>query len=95
MSGRSCRGQGLQQRPVPPVPAQPGIRRTIPEKADSQAARRRKGSRGGRPPGFDEERHEKRNKLKQARAVVTRYDKRRYVYLGTATVAALIIWLRT
>ncbi|WP_455680984.1 IS5 family transposase [Streptomyces huasconensis] len=79
-----------------------GIRHTIPEKTDSQAARRRRGSRGGRPPGFDEARYKKRNtverainKLKQARAVATRYDKRRYVYLGTATVAALTIWLRT
>lgn len=79
-----------------------GIRHTIPEKTDSQAARRRRGSRGGRAPGFDEARYKKRNtverainKLKQARAVATRYDKRRYVYLGTATVAALTIWLRT
>ncbi len=79
-----------------------GLRHTIPEKTDSQAARRRRGSRGGRPPGFDEARYKKRNtverainKLRQARAVATRYDKRRYVYLGTATVAALTIWLRT
>ncbi|MFB7026565.1 MULTISPECIES: hypothetical protein [unclassified Streptomyces] len=27
--------------------------------------------------------------------VATRYDKRHYVYLGTATAAALTIWLRT
>ncbi|MFG2425581.1 hypothetical protein ACGFWD_42200 [Streptomyces sp. NPDC048448] len=35
------------------------------------------------------------NRLKQHRAGATRYDKRRYVYPGTATAAALAIWLRT
>ncbi|KFG01318.1 transposase [Streptomyces scabiei] len=79
-----------------------GIRHTIPEKTDSQAARQRKGSRGGRPPGFDEERYKKRNtverainRLKQSRAIATRYDKRGYVFLGTVTAAAVVIWLRT
>ncbi|WP_369824369.1 IS5 family transposase [Kitasatospora sp. Root187] len=78
-----------------------GIRHTVPEKTDSRAARLRRGSRGGRPPGFDEERYKKRNtverainKLKNARSVATRYDKRGYVFLGTVTAAALVIWLR-
>lgn len=35
------------------------------------------------------------NRLKQHRAVATRYDKRGYVCLGTATAAALTVWLRT
>ncbi|MFD5110087.1 hypothetical protein ACFWJ1_32625, partial [Streptomyces cinereoruber] len=79
-----------------------GIWHMIPEKTDSQAARLRKGSRGGRPPSFGEERYKKRNtaeraidRLKRARAVATRYDKRGYAFLGTATAASLIIWLRT
>jgi transposase len=57
---------------------------------------------GARPPGYDAERDKKRNtverainKLKQFRAVATRYDKRRYIYLGTTTAAALVIWLRS
>ena len=43
-----------------------GISHTIPEKSGSQAARRRKGSRGGRPPGFDAERYKKRNTVERA-----------------------------
>ncbi|SEB30138.1 hypothetical protein SAMN04490356_0157 [Streptomyces melanosporofaciens] len=35
------------------------------------------------------------NRLKQSRAVATRYDKRGYVFLGTVTTAALLIWLRS
>lgn len=51
---------------------------------------------------FDEERYKKRNtveraisRLKNSRAVATRYDKRDYAFLGTVTAAALVIWLRS
>lgn len=79
-----------------------GIRHTIPERLDQQTHRRNRGSRGGRPTGFDSEHYKKRNtverainRLKGFRAVATRYEKRAYIYLGTVTLAALLIWLRT
>lgn len=62
-----------------------GIQHTVPEKADSRAARLREDSRGGRPPRFDEERYKKRNTVERAI----------YIYLGTVTAAALVIRLRT
>jgi transposase len=78
-----------------------GIAATIPEKDDQAAHRRKRGSRGGRPPAFDTETYKQRNtaercfnKLKQHRAVATRYDKRDYIYNGTIEVASIRIWLR-
>ncbi|GLX41893.1 IS5 family transposase [Streptomyces roseochromogenus] len=79
-----------------------GIPHTIPERLDQQRHRQNRGSRGGRPTGFDSEPYKKRNtvdravnRLKGFRAVATRYEKRAYTYLGTITLAALVIWLRT
>ncbi|WSV44380.1 hypothetical protein OG462_42120 [Streptomyces sp. NBC_01077] len=76
------------------------VSRTRSWKTDSRAARLRKGSRGGRPPGFVEDRYKRRNaveraicKLKHHRALATRYDKRGYAFIGTVT--ALAIWLKS
>jgi transposase len=81
-------------------PRRQKIRGCIPEKRDQRANRLARGSAGGRAPGFDKELHAKRNtverainKLKQFRAVATRYDKRLYIFEGTA--AAVMIWLRS
>jgi transposase len=76
------------------------LRHVIPERQDQRAARQRKGSRGGRPPSFAREVYAARNwverlinRLKQYRAVATRYDKRASSYLAMATLAAIRIWI--
>lgn len=78
-----------------------GISHTIPEPRDQRANRHRRGSKGGRPTGFDKEIYKRRNEvertihgLKGFRAVATRYDKRACVFHGTVTIAAIRLWLR-
>ncbi|MFH8347302.1 IS5 family transposase [Streptomyces sp. NPDC018045] len=78
------------------------VKRTIPERKDQRANRRRRGSAGGRPVGFDKAVYERRdevertvNALKGFPAVATRFDKRAYGFYGTVTVAAIRLWLRS
>ncbi len=78
-----------------------GIKAVIPVKEDQKNNRRGRGRHGGRPPAFDPVHYRERNtvercfsKLKQFRAVATRYDKRKEIYQGTVDVASIRIWLR-
>jgi transposase len=79
-----------------------GIRTVIPERADQQANRKRKGRNGGRPRTLDTETYKRRNiversfsLLKQWRGLATRYDKLAIVYRSAAVLAAIIAWLRS
>jgi transposase len=80
------------------------IKHTIPEPKNQKVNRQRRGSRGGRPTGFDSTAYKRRNAvercsrcsnvLKGSRAVATPYDKRAYVFHSTVTLAAIRLWLR-
>jgi transposase len=78
------------------------IAHTIPERSDQIARRKGKGSRGGRPPGFDPEAYKKRNtvergysRIKQWRGIATRYDKHARTFLGGVLLAASVIYVKT
>lgn len=77
-----------------------GIVAVIPEPSDQQGHRRRRGSKGGRPVGYDPEDYKGRNVIersfygtKQWRGLATRYDKLALTYRGGAVLRAITLWL--
>ncbi|SPF07354.1 hypothetical protein [Streptomyces sp. MA5143a] len=78
-----------------------GICAVIPQPSDQIGHRRRRGRRGGRPPGFDAEADKQRNtvgrcinRLKQWRGLDTRTDKLAIAYQAALHFAAILIWAR-
>lgn len=78
-----------------------GIVAVIPQPKDQIANRVRKGSRGGRPPGFDPVRYKRRNQVergfgrrKQWRGLATRYDKLLTSFQATVDIVETLDWLR-
>ena len=74
-----------------------GIPRTIPERKDQKE---RRAGRPGRRPDFDREAYRRRNvvercvnRLKQWRAIATRYEKRAVNYRAMVVIASLMMWL--
>jgi len=74
------------------------IKHTIPERRDQIAHRKAKGSKGGRPPGFDAEAYKLRNtversfnRFKQWRGLATRYDKYAVTYLGGVLLGLIVL----
>lgn len=78
-----------------------GISTVIPERDDQIARRAARGSGGGRPPAFDAETYKQRNvvergfgRLKQWRAIATRYDKKARNYRAGVVLGAIVLcWL--
>ena len=79
-----------------------GIRACIPSKADQDAHRKAKGSKGGRPPAFDPPAYRLRHAvecgvglLERNRGMATRYDKLAVRYEAVVLIAAINEWLST
>ncbi len=102
--GRRCHDRPPRERHVRPyaqrhMRSYADIKAVIPEPSDQIGHRQRKGSRGGRPVGYDRELYKNRNVIergfntfKQWRGLASRYDKLAVNYRGGAVLRAIMIW---
>jgi len=77
-----------------------GITAVIPEPADQAGHRRRRGSAGGRPVGYDRTTYRRRNVIERAfnqlkawRGIATRFEKRADNYLAMVHIGMLLLRL--
>ncbi|WP_425324123.1 IS5 family transposase [Gordonia polyisoprenivorans] len=78
-----------------------GIKTVIPEKSTQVTSRKKRASKGGRPPAFDSDLYKGRNVVersfawsKQWRGLATRYDKLAITYRAGVTLNAILNWLQ-
>lgn len=76
------------------------IRCVSPEREDTRTARLKRGKAGGRPTKFDAELYKQRNgverginRMKDFRALATRYEKRGHQFLAVVHVVCIVLWL--
>ncbi|WP_425588117.1 transposase [Streptomyces prasinosporus] len=79
-----------------------GRPRRRPDQIIADKAYSSRGSRGGRPPGFDREAHRRRNtiercfnRLKGFRGIATRYDKTATSYEAAVSLTSFLLWARS
>lgn len=93
----SSRTRTTRPRPTAPLRAR-GIPATIPQRRDQHVNRKHQSRAGGRPPTFDRTAFTRRtvverrfNRLRQFRAIATRFDKTAVSYRGMTDLATLLI----
>ncbi len=76
------------------------IKCICPEREDTRRARLSRGRGGGRPTQFDVELYKERNgverginRMKDFRALATRYEKRGHQFLAVVHVVCIVLWL--
>ncbi len=96
---RLCADKAYSSRAIRTDLRRRRITAVIPEPSDQIAHRKRRGSRGGRPPAFDAADYKSRNVIergfntvKQWRGLATRYDKLAIVYRAAVVLQAITIW---